>query len=96
MKRITSFCLLLLMAGVFSQAACVNARAPDVYINTGPSPEDVDSSKVPPTTTHAEARAELELAYRQIRYLESENRRLEERADKYKSKYKSLKDKYDD
>ncbi|MFH0983106.1 MAG: hypothetical protein V2A79_16425 [Planctomycetota bacterium] len=103
MRRILPYGLLLLLTGFVPQLACVNARAPDVYINAGPVPENVSSAQVPATTTHEQARAELEKAYRQIRYLESENRRLEgkvkhekERGDDYKVKYERLKKKYED
>ena len=96
MKRVLSGILLVVLIGVVPQLACVNVRTPDVRINAGPPPEDINSAQVPVTSTHEEARIELEKAYRQIRYLERENRRLQERGDKYKEKYKRLKDKYDD
>ena len=103
MKRIVPLALLALLIGLVPHLACVSARAPDIYINTGPPPEDVNSAQVPVTSTHEEARAELEKAYGQIRYLEHENDRLadkvkkeKERADEYKRKYKRLKKKYDD
>ena len=82
---------------------CVIVRTPVVQINMGPSPEDLDSSQVPPTATHEEARAELIKAYKHVRYLEHQNARLREKhedarqeRDEYKRKYKRLKDKYDD
>lgn len=99
---------ILVIVGVViltSSGACVNARAPEnIYIGGGgPAPQDVDSSRVPDTRTHEEARAELVKAYNQIRYLEHDNdtlrRRYEDaKADKeeYKRKYKRLKDRYDD
>ena len=84
-------------------AGCVAVRAPDVTINTGPQPEQIDSSLVPPTDTHQEARAELVKAYNQIRYLEHRNARLRDKAseyreerEEYKRKYKRLKDRDDD
>ncbi len=90
---------------VLVASGCLSARAPEnIYIGTGgPPPQDVDSNRVPPTTTHTAARAELVKAYDHIRYLEHRNHRLEDklqdaREDKeeYKRKYKHLKDKYDD
>jgi len=80
-------------------AGCVTARAPEkIYIGTGPTPENVDSTRVPATTTHEEARAELVKAYNQIRYLEHRNERLSHKLrearqdrDEYKRKYKRLK-----
>ncbi|HUU86013.1 MAG TPA: hypothetical protein VM243_21155 [Phycisphaerae bacterium] len=92
-------CCVVLLAPV----GCVQLRAPDVQVNMGPGPEDVDSSRVPPTATHEEARIELTKAYRHIHYLEYQNTRLQEKYEKareereeYKDKYKRLKDKYDD
>ncbi|MCP4592267.1 MAG: hypothetical protein GY842_16155 [bacterium] len=105
MRRILPVALLLLLLGLAPHLACVQARAPDVYINTrpGPPPENIDSARAPTTSTHAEAQAELDKAYRQIRYLEAEVQRWrgkaereEKRGDEYKRKYKRLKDKYDD
>jgi predicted RNase H-like nuclease (RuvC/YqgF family) len=82
---------------------CVNARAPDIYFDRGPEPAAVDSSDSPRPETLAEAQAELDKAYQQIRYLEHQNERcqqkLEEarkRGDEYKRKHERLKDKYDD
>ena len=103
MRRILSLVLLFLLIGLGSQSACVNARAPDIYVDTGPPPERVDSAQAPATSTHEQARTELDKAYRQIRYLEHENARLaskvrkeKERGDEYKEKYKRLKKRYDD
>ncbi len=102
MKRLLPL-MVLLVLGFVPGFACVNARAPDIYVNTGPPPEEVNSAQVPATTTHEQARAELEKAYRQIRHLESEDRRLtekvkkeKERGDEYKDKYERLKKKYED
>ena len=83
---------------------CVSARAPEnIYVGSGPRAADVDSSAIPHTETHEQARAELVKAYQQIRYLEHEHDRCRDkladarrRGDEYKSKYKRLKDKYDD
>ena len=83
---------------------CVNVKAPErINVGGGPSPQKVDSSRVPHTATHAEAQAELTKAYDQIRYLEHQNRRLRDKYDgakkdkeEYKQKYKQLKDRYDD
>ncbi len=87
---------MLVLAGS-ALVGCVQVKAPEtIQIGSGPPPEDIDSAQVPPTTTHEQARAELTRAYRQIRWLESENERLRERGDRYKRKYKDLKDKYDD
>ncbi len=100
---------IIVLAGVglmvLVASGCLSARAPEnIYIGTShPAPRDVDSNRVPATTTHEEARAELVKAYDQIRYLEHRNHRLEDklqnaREDKeeYKRKYKRLKDQDDD
>ena len=83
---------------------CVTVRAPEeIHIGNSPQSAKVDSSHVPETTSHEQARAELITAYQQIRYLEHQNQRCREklddakdRGDDYKRKYKRLKDKYDD
>ena len=83
---------------------CVQVKAPErIDIGGGPRPQHVDSSRVPQTTSHAEAQAELTKAYDQIRYLEHENRRLRDKyedakrdKEEYKHKYEQLKDRYDD
>ncbi len=92
---------LLLVCWTFT--GCLNVRTPDIQINTSAPPEQIDSSRVPPTATHQEARAELVKAYNQIRYLEQRNARLRDKAseyreerDEYKHKYKRLKDRDDD
>ena len=88
--------VVVLLAGLWV-TGCVTVDTPDrIQIGSGPPPQNVDSSHIPPTATHEEARAELHKAYEHIRYLESENARLRESRDKYKTKYKDLKDKYDD
>lgn len=103
MKRMFSSIGILALVALAFQWGCVNVRTPDVRVNTGPPPENINSSQTPPTSSHEEARAELEKAYRHIRYLEDENRRLQkkvekekERGDDYKSKYERLKDEYED
>ena len=63
---------------------CVSVKAPE-KIQVGSSrPEPVDTSRLPDTATHQECRQELYQAYQNIHYLEGENRRLEEKAAKYK------------
>lgn len=98
--RLLLACLLLVC---WTLTGCLNVRTPDIQINTGPPPEQIDSARVPPTDTHQEARAELVKAYNHIRYLEHRNARLRDKAseyheerDEYKRKYKRLKDRYDD
>jgi hypothetical protein len=105
MNRTTGLAVLMLAVGTLGVLGCldVDARAPDIYLDRGSKPPPVDSSRVPPTASHEEARAELQKAYQNIQYLEDENRRLHEkvekekdRGDEYKDKYNKLKDKYED
>jgi len=66
-------------------AGCISVKAPErIVVGGGEPPPTVDSSRVPPTATHEEARRELEKAYADIRYLERENARLAQKADEYK------------
>lgn len=78
--------LLGLAAGaLLGLAGCVTAPEKiEVSVDGGRRPPPVDSSRVPATASHEEARHELAKAYENIRYLEEENRRLEEKARKYK------------
>ncbi len=85
-------------------AGCLSVRAPEnIQIGSGPRSADVDSSTIPQTRTHEQAKAELVKAYQQIRYLEHQNDRCKdkledarERAEEYEDKYERLEDKYDD
>ncbi len=69
---------LLLVAG-----GCVNVKAPE-RIDLGGRPEPVDSGRVPPTSSHEQARQELVKAYQNIQYLERENQELRKDAAEYK------------
>lgn len=80
-------------------AGCVSVKAPD-EINVGYG-KRVDSSRVPPTSSHAEAREELALAYAEINRLEDkvadlredvaeleeENRELDRALERYEDRY---------
>lgn len=96
---------LLLGLLVVGSIGCVNARAPDIYLNGGdrPPPGDVDSSRTPDPATLDEARFELREAYRQIRYLEDQNRRCKDQLrdarddlDECEHDREALEDRYDD
>ncbi len=64
---------------------CISVKAPErIEIGGSDRPAPVDSNRVPPTATHEEARAELEKAYANLRYMEQENARLERKAAEYK------------
>ena len=60
-------------------SGCVSVRVPDIRIETGPAPERIDIYHVPPTRTHEQARAELEKAYRHLRYLDQQVRQLRQK-----------------
>lgn len=67
-----------------SAPGCVSVRAPE-RINIGSNrPEPVDSRRIPPTSSHEQARQELNKAYANIQHLESENQRLERKAAEYR------------
>ncbi len=85
-------------------AGCVNIDTPD-QINVGSSSgrRPIDSSRVPPTKSHEEARQKIAQSYERIRYLEAKVRDLEkdkdelkDKRDEYKRKYKREKDRHDD
>ncbi len=85
--------LLVALAGLISlSAGCLNVRLPERVEVGNAQPEPVDSSRIPNTSTHAEARAELRKAYENIQYLEHENQRLQEKAAKYKRERDEYKD----
>jgi len=70
---------------LLSLGGCVTApERIEVSVGEGRRPPPVDSSHVPATTSHEEARQELAKAYENIRYLEQENRRLQDKAERYK------------
>jgi len=84
---------------VLCLCGCVNVKAPEsVDLRVGDS-EPVDSSAIPETHSHEEARAELRRAYGRIQHLERENAALERKAARYKSERDECKDrleKYED
>ena len=83
----------LVAAGLLGSATgCVSIRAPE-KIEIGDSrPEPVDSSRVPNPATLEEARGELHKAYENIQYLERDNQRQRDKADKYKRERVQYKD----
>lgn len=96
MRIVCIAALLLVLAAV---CACVNVKAPErIEIGGGPQPENIDSAHAPAPRNLDEARAEIDKAYRQIRYLERElascqkdKRKYKQERDDYKAKYKRLK-----
>lgn len=66
-------------------SGCVSVKAPErITINRSPRPEPVDSRRVPQTSSHEQARMELNKAYQNIQYLEDQNRKLASDAQEYK------------
>lgn len=85
-------------------AGCVNVQAPErIEVGSSPGREPIDTSRVPPTGSHEEARRKIAEAYQRIDYLDRKVRDLKEdkekykdERDEYKDKYKRLKKRYDD
>lgn len=77
------FCGLAVCAG-----GCFSVKAPEqINISGGSSrPEPVDSRRIPPTSSHEQARQELAKAYQNIQYLERENDKLRHKIDELKRK----------
>jgi len=87
-----------LLAGLlWSAGGCAKVELPrEINVGSGSSRERVDSTKIPHTQNHSEARQELRKAYHRIGRLERDNDRLRRQRDDYKDKYKHQKDKYED
>lgn len=79
-------------------AGCVSLKAPE-RISVNDRPARVDSSRVPETRSHEEARQRLAEAYERNRYLEGKVERLErdkEELKRERDEYKRRADRYDD
>jgi len=91
------------IAVVVLDGGCVNVKAPEqISVGNGGSSK-IDSTRIPPTANHEEAKRELRRAYYEINRLKKEIEDLEEDKDElkaereeYKRKYDRLKDRYDD
>jgi predicted RNase H-like nuclease (RuvC/YqgF family) len=98
MKTMT-WCVVAAFALVFV-TGCVSVKAPrEVNVGTSERPQRLDSTRIPHTASHEEARAELRKAYAYVQWLEKENAELEDDKDEYKrerDKYKKDRDKYKD
>lgn len=69
---------------VWLMTGCVSVKAPErVTVNAG-GPEPVDSSRLPATNSHAEAREELRKAYANLQHLERVSDRLDQKLEKCK------------
>ncbi len=71
---------------------CLTVQAPERIEVGSRSPEPVDSKRLPATSSHADCRSELEKAYQNIQWLESENEKLREKAARYKDERDRCKD----
>ncbi|MFH1747731.1 MAG: hypothetical protein ABIG44_11905 [Planctomycetota bacterium] len=94
-------CLVLVAGGLlWAMVGCVSVTAPEkIEMGGRAQPEPVDSSQIPPTASHEEARQELTKAYRWVKHVERENEDLRDKADEYKrerDKYKKERDRYKD
>ena len=78
-------------------AGCANVQLPrEINLGSGSSQEKFDTTDIPVTKTHEEARVELRRAYHRIGQLERDKRRLDRRNQEYKDKYERCKEKYED
>lgn len=83
---------------------CVSLKAPEeINVNQSPGHARIDTSHIPPTRSHEEARQRLAEAYERINYLEAKVRELrhdkdelKRERDQYEDRYEHLKDRYDD
>jgi predicted RNase H-like nuclease (RuvC/YqgF family) len=99
--RVMTVALLGIMLG---SAGCLSVQGPEeINVSAGNRPRRIESSHVPTTRSHEEARRRLAEAYERNQYLEHkveklerENRELKNERDEYKRKYKREKDRNDD
>jgi len=79
--------------GAWMMVGCVSLKAPErIEVGSRNAPPKVDSSKVPPTSNHAEARQRLAEAYQRNAYLERRVADLEAKCDRYEEKYDEERD----
>ena len=70
---------------ILSGLGCVSVRAPErINVNSSPGRSRIDTSRVPPTRDHADAREKLAQAYDRIDYLERKVNYLEKDKDELK------------
>ncbi len=94
----------VLLSGILGWTGCLSVRGTDdINVNAGNRPRRIDSSRVPTTRNHEDARQRLTEAYERNRYLEhkvekleKKNHEIKEERDEYKRKYKREKDRNDD
>jgi len=84
----------VVLAGLLGVAGCLQVQAPkEINVGTGRGHEPIDTSRVPPTQSHEEARQKLAEAYDRISYLEGKVRGLEKDKRELKSDLEECKDK---
>jgi len=89
--------LLASLCGLFLFTACLNVKAPErIEVHGGGSYEDTGPAEIPPTSTHEEARAELQKAYDRIALLKRENSRLHRKIDDLEEDLDKAKDERDE
>lgn len=84
------------LLAALAASGCVSVTAPREINVQGSAPRRVDTSRVPPTRDHQEARARLAEAYDRLDYLENkvkrletENERLENERDHWEERYEA-------
>lgn len=107
MRQKGSFVLrvgLVVASGMIATAGCVEVKAPEeIHVNQSPGRAPIDTSRIPPTGSHEEARQRLAEAYQRIQYLEGkvhslerDKQELKHERDEYEDRYDQLKDRYED
>ncbi len=81
----------LAAVGLVLVSGCLSVQAPR-EINIGGNSSNVDSSRVPETASHEEARAELRKSYAYIRELEDKKAEYKRERDRYKKRLKKYED----
>lgn len=75
---------------------CLNVQAPEkIEIGSGRGREPIDTSRIPETRSHEEARQKLAEAYERIKYLEGKVNSLEKDKRELKKDKEDIKDKYE-
>lgn len=91
------FCsVVLAVALAMGIGGCLTVQAPEkIEIGNRPGSEPIDTSRLPPTASHEEARQRLAEAYERISYLESKVRDLEKDKRELKDERERYKDRYE-
>jgi hypothetical protein len=82
---------MLAAVGLWLVGGCVSVQAPR-EVSIGGHSGKVDSSRVPETASHEEARAELRKAYAYVRELEDKKAEYKRERDRYKDRLKKYED----